>query len=243
MTRLRISALLVVAGLVLSSCSLFSSEEAADVPSEQTLFDNISPAAQGPAAQGPAAPVADAVATQTETLAQLEDLYRLYGIEGSPRFDGGVWFLDGIAPDEASRSHFVGAAQLVAGVNVTSDLVVFAAPVDSTTGDDSTGAPQDAAAPAAGDDAATSVPQDAAAPAEADDALARTGLSFNLALVATLLIVAGMAAVSTGRHIWLRTQFTNCFRVVTSTTTFTVQSGQRPRFETDRRRGRGPRHR
>ena len=75
---------------------------------------------------------------------------------------------------------------------------------------------------------------DAAADGEENaDALPRTGIKTNLAVVALLLIAAGVFAVSTGRHLWLKAQLTNAFRVVPLNSTFTVEHQRR-----SRRRGR-----
>ncbi|MDG2114490.1 MAG: hypothetical protein P8N02_17995 [Actinomycetota bacterium] len=234
MTKPKNAGLLLAAGLMLSSCSLLDTDETPAVQSDQSALGTVSPAAQTPLQ-----PALNAAPTQAEISAELQALYLLHGIEGSPVFDDEVWFLDGTARDQTSLSEFLGAARRVPGVSVTRNFIVVAAPAVSTPDAQTTGG-QDGVQT---DDTASGSAQDTAAPEAADDALARTGLSLNLALIASLLILAGAAAVSTGRHIWVRTQFTNCFRVAASTTTFTVKTRQRPWFEAYRSWGRGPRPR
>jgi hypothetical protein len=59
------------------------------------------------------------------------------------------------------------------------------------------------------------------------DALPRTGTSLVLTLVGTALLALGLTAVSTGKHLWLKAQLTNAFRIEPLGSTFRVERRRR----------------
>lgn len=229
MRKTKQALIFLAAALALSGCSLFEVEDAADTTSQ----DGASQAVAGAGVSGDEAAGA-AARTPAEVLAELQALFAVYGIEGTAEFQDGVWVLRGTAHEDATRAQFIGAARRVEGVNVSRSEIALASPVEDAAGtaDEASvtsteGA--DGTAPAATETAAGSA--DAAdGGVLAEDTLPLTGIKTNLAVLAMLLIAAGMVVVSTGRHIWLRTQFTNCFRIAPVTTTFTIERRRRRKF-------------
>ncbi|GEM_PF-7041919 len=223
-------ALVASGALLLSACSLFTVDDEADAGDELTAASSTTLV---PTTVTVAPVPADTPPTTFELLAELEALYQVYGIKGTPTFENDVWVFTGVAPDETILAEFLGSARRLEGVNVTRSLIELApagevaAPGTAQAGETATG---DGAAPPASAPAADPG-SETAAPVEQAETLPLTGpgLSMILSIAAMLLIAMGAFAVATGKHIWLKAQLTNAFRPVPSRTSI---------FEVERRRGR-----
>lgn len=259
MVKLKFWAVLLAACGALSACSLLDPSGDTDASS-----DTVAQSATGlTPTTTPALGVEGADATlelsDKEIFSELQALYAMYGIEGIPELVDGVWFLNGVAQSEEAKTGFLGAARRVEGINVTRNLIAVGGAPDATItaegGEEQIAASGEAAQPVASEDSSqpaalgdgtteVAATEDVAAPAPAvpapatpagGETLPRTGLELTLGLMATGLIAAGAFAVATGRHLWLKAQLTNCFRILpvnpfsTPNSVFTVRPRRRRR--------------
>ena len=233
MKKFWLVALAASGALLLSACSLFTVDDDGDADDELTA---ASITTLVPATVTVASAPADTPPTTFELLAELEALYEIYGITGTPTFENDVWVFTGVAPDENVLAEFLGSARRLEGVNVTRSLIELAPAGEVAappTVEGEAAANEETAPPASGP--AADPGSETAGPVEEAETLPLTGpgLSVILSIAAMLLIAMGAFAVATGKHIWLKTQLTNAFRPEPSRTSI---------FEVERRRrGRGRR--
>ena len=239
----------VVLGLVvaLSGCSLFQDDDGDGSASSPSVDSGASPDVSEGIDGSATSDTLAAPRTDQEVLTELQGLYAQFGVQGGAELSDGIWVLRGTAPNADALSQFLGAARRIDGISVTRSQITVADSADSADmgesadgagGDQSDGgaAAEDGAAESG--DTATEDGTDAAAGVEDNaDSLPRTGFKANLAVVALMLIAAGAFAVSTGRHLWLKAQLTNAFRIVPLNSTFTVERQPRSR-RGDRRNSR-----
>lgn len=101
-------------------------------------------------------------------------------------------------------------------------------PASSSDTADGTATPTDGGASGEGTDGQADA-VDTLAAEDTVDSLPRTGGTLVLALVGMVLLALGYTTVATGKHLWLRAQLTNCFRIEPLTSTFRVQQRRRRR--------------